>query len=421
VPHDIVARRYTAIAEVRFGLIKRALTTLAEGLPYAPGDLDYLKLLCGLMLEAREDERIITLAKELLPEKPDGLLIHQYLALQAATAHFNRGRTEATEQLISDWRLENSLEGEILLSRCEWDSGLRDLALQRLENQIARFPRRDELYLELVRRQRERGNQAEARRFALLRQFNDPASPGPRIDLLHTYRTAGDTAAEQRELTSFLAAFSGDPAALQLLAWFAVDTVQPDLAARVHALAAARQFPLPNFNLARIQVTLAARDPAAALVLADEALRTMPGGHEVTTALIKAMRAVALFKTGDPSHGHVLLNDFLVETRLRADDVRLIARLFIAYELVPEARRVLDRACELDPLNHAALAEQLRLDVATEDEAGLARHLPAILAMGRRSRAVLEETRSRLTRPGDEALRAQVDAALAGQVPAATL
>ncbi|MSU51084.1 MAG: tetratricopeptide repeat protein [Opitutus sp.] len=413
VPADAAARRYVAIAEVRFGRTDRALRTLAEGLPHARVDLDYLKLLFGLLLETHDDDRVIALARDLLPARPDGKLVHQFVALQAATAHYHRGRTETAERLVGDWGLENALEGQILLARCDWDWGLRELALQRLVQQVARFPKRDELYLELIRLQRDSGKHAEARRFALLRQFNDPTSPGPRIDLLHTYRASGDTEAGERELTEFLARFGDDANALLLLEWFAVDTVQPELAERVHALAREKKFPLHAFNLARVQTALAAKDPRRALTLAAEALRADHTGVEHVAALLNALRAVALFGTGESSRGQVMLGAFLKEPRLRASDALLLARQLANLGFPAQAHRVLERACQIDPLNQQALAELIRLDAAAGDRTALAQNLPRLLAMRKHSRATLMEILQRLDQPGDALLREQIQSALA--------
>ena len=135
-PADVATRRLVAITEIRLGLVHRALATLAAGAERAASDLDYLKLLFGLLLEAQEDERVIALATKLLPPKPDAILPHQFIALQAATAHFHRGRYDETERLLADWQLGKSLEGSILSAQCDWERGYPQLALLRLESEL---------------------------------------------------------------------------------------------------------------------------------------------------------------------------------------------------------------------------------------------------------------------------------------------
>ncbi len=413
VPNDLAARREVAIIEIRFGRVDRALRTLIDGVDHAVGDLDYYKLLFGLLLEAQEDDRLLALAAQLLPPQPTAVLAHQFVALQAAFAHYYRGRSEAAERLVTDWNLEKSLEGQVLLARCDWDRGFRELALQRLEAQVPRFPKRDEVYLELVRFHREAGNVAEARRYALLRQFNDPASPGPRIDLLHTYRTSGDTAAEQREQEKFVAEFARDPQAVALYAFYAVDTVQPSLVEQAYALARREGFPLHAFDLARVQVAVAARDYAGAAALADTVLRGKYEGPENVGALLRALRAVALFGLDEAARAQTALSAFLEDARLRSNDALLLARLLGTVRQDGQARRLLERAVQIDPLNQTVLAELVRLDAKAGNRAAVAVNLPKLLAMRKVAGATLEAIRAALDQPSDALLRDQLDVALA--------
>ena len=412
VPNDVPGRRLLAYTQVHFGRADLALKTLAEGAELASADLDYLKLLFALLLETHEDERLIFLAKKLLPPEPDSVLTHQFIALQAATAHFERGRYDETERIVGEWRLGNSLEGAILLAKCDWERGYTDLAMVRLEREIARFPKRDELYLHLVRYHRSLGHADEARRYALLRQFNNPASPGPRIDLLHTYRSTDDLAAAQRELTTFLADFSADPSALILLAWFAVDTVQPALTARLTSLAHERSYPLNAFNLARVQANLAAQHYQVALDLALTALREENEDTPHLASTLNALRCLALYGLKDFSRAELMLNSFLGHANLRASDAVFLAKQLLLAGATASARSVLDRASMLDPLNQAALGELVRLDASLGNRNKLAENLPKLLRLRKPSRAVLEETLLRLDRPADAPLRDQIRAAL---------
>lgn len=413
VPQDVEARKFIALIEARIGRIDRAVKTLTAGVEYSRQDLDYLKLMFGFLLEAQEDERVITLARELLPAQPDKATLNQFIALQAATAHYHRGRTENVEQIVAEWSLHRALEGQILLARSDWQDGLHEAAIGRLERQITTFSRRDELYLELVRFNRELSRKDDARRYALLRQFNDPIGPGPRIDLLHTYRASGDGTAEQRELSDYLQRFIPDDKAMLLLAWFALDTVQPALIEHVHAIARQKKFAIAPFDLARIGVHLAAKNYARSLELADATLKVGQAEGRKPVTPLNALRAVALFGLGDTSRGQVVLTAFLEEARVRATDALLLARHLKGLGEVPQARRVLERACDLDPQNQPALAELIRLDAETGDRSALAENLPKLFAMRKHSRSALEETLRSLNEPSDAPLREQIHAALA--------
>lgn len=413
VPEDTQARRYVATIEGRIGRMDRAVRTLSDGVKYAGDDLDYLKLLFGVLLDQQKDDQIISLTSTLLPEQPDDTLIHQFTALQAATAHYHRGRLGDAVQLIRTWKLQNSLEGLILLSRCDRQQGLDALAEARLEWAINKFADRDELYLELVRLNRDLGHHGDARRYALLRQFNSPDSAGARIDLLHTYRTSGDAPAEQRELELYFTKFSADANALLLLAWFATDTAQPAVAERIYRLVRELKIPLAGFNLARVQTYLAAKDYPRTIELAEAAIKPDQNPNDYMVSLISALRAVAHFGAGEPTRGQVMLKAFLENARVRANDALLLARQFKTIGFLPQARTVLERACELDPSNEPALAELIRLQAEEGDRAALAENIPKLFAMRKHFRGALEQTLKSLNGTSDAPLRRQIEQALA--------
>jgi hypothetical protein len=408
VPNDVTGRRLFAAAQIAFGRSDLAITTLVDGADYASADLDYLKLLFSLLLEQREDERTVTLAKKLLPAQPDSVLVHQFIALQMATAHFERGRYDDAERIVADWQLEKSLEGSILLAKCDWERGFPELTMLRLERETNRFPKRDELYLNLVRYHRELGHAGEARRYALLRNFNDPASPGPRIDVLQEYHNTGDKRAEQRDLAAYLNDFSGDSRALGLLAGFAVDSAQPDLAAQLVSLARERRYPVNAFNLAWAQSLIATQKYKAALDLTVEVLGKDGEKNDPTSSALASLRCVALYGLKDFTSAELMLNAFLGKANLRAYDALLLARQLRLLGSTASARAVLERAFVLDRLNQSALGELIRIDAETGNRGKLTENLPVFLQMRKPSRAILEEVLLKLDQPGDAPLREQV-------------
>lgn len=417
VPDDIAARRLVADTQVRFGRADLALTTLAEGATRATADLEYLKLLFALLLEAHEDDRALALAHTLLPATPDAALVHQFVALQAATAHFTKGDYDDAENLLHDWHLTDSLEGEILLAKCDWERGFPELALARLEHDLARFPQRDELYFSLVRLHRARGHVAEARRVAFLGHFNNPTSPGARVDLLRTYFEAEDHAAEAREVAAYLADFKSDPAALSLLALFSIDVARPALAAQVHDHAVAQEFPLDAFKLARIQAALATQDYRTASTLADRALGEKTAANPNFVSAVTGLRAVALMGLNDTFGAELMLTAFVNQAQLRATDALWLAQQLRLLGATASARAVLERASVLDPLSQSALTELIRADIESGNRPMLTQNLPKFLQLRKPSRAVLQEALLRLDHTDDAPLREQIRAALSRVTP----
>jgi hypothetical protein len=413
VPADAAARRQLAIIYLRFGQTQASVELLATGLSGAREDIDYLKLTFGLLDELQEDLRILELTRQCLPAQPDGILAHQFMALQAATARYHRGDYDHAEQIIADWKLDNSLEGQLLLARCDWERGYPELALQRLQDQRTRFPGRDELVLQLIRFYRELGRNELALNEALVRHVADPASPGPRIDLLYAWSRTRDQVRLNRELESYLHDFATDPTALLLLGWFAADDGNAALARRVRDLAAARGHPLAPYELVLVQSLANEGDYPAALAAAEAALKGAPADQTRFTGPLAGLRALACFGAGDAANGEIYLRAFVLRPLARATDSLLLARRLNEIGAKPQARLVLSTALQAGPLNQAVLTELVRLDAAAGNTAGLLENLPRLLGMRKPSRAVLQEAHLKLSAPEHAGLRAAIDTALA--------
>ncbi|HRG54643.1 MAG TPA: tetratricopeptide repeat protein [Lacunisphaera sp.] len=414
VPADIAARRQLAIVYLRFGLRQGALDVLGVGLPQARDDLAYLKLTFGLLEELHEDTRIRDLTRRYLPPHPDEVLTHQFLALQAATVRYHYGDYDGAEGLVADWRLDRSLEGQLLLARCDWERGYPELARLRLEQQRPRFPGRDELPLQLIRFYRDLGDTTRELNEALVRHLADPASPGPRIDLLHAWQRSGDQARVQRETESYLADNPTDPAALLLLAWFASDTGNTSLVRRLRGLAAGRHYPLETFDLALVQGLALAGDYPAALAAADAALAGPAGANPRFADTLAGLRALACFGAGDPVNGESYLQTFLVRQRPRSSDSILLSRRLAEIGAVRPAQRVIESAVRQHPLDQAALTELVHQQSLARDGPGLESSLPRLLPMRKPSRAVLQEAALRLdaAQPRQHQLLAAIAVAL---------
>lgn len=434
-PADLEVRRTVAIALVQFGLLPRALDVLADGLRYKP-DLEYLKLAFGWMHEARQDARTLQLAEQLLPAAPDTSLLHRFVALQAAIAHFEFGRYAEAEKVIGAWGLQDSLEGEIVLARCDWERGRADQAIARLEQEVARFAQRDELYTELIHLHRTAGRYDEARRYALLRQFNDPRGPGPRMDLLYSYHDTADLAARDREVALYLRDFGTDEKALLLLASFATDAGDEALLDRIIALARTRQFNLQAFQLQQALVAIHRGQYDRSLALLDTAGKETPPAADPGTrpadaaadgtpaepkkaavppppgSLWLGLRVVALFGAGQTRDANTKLTGLLQAAQLRADEARLLARELHHVGGAVPAAAFLRRVCEIDPSNEAARAELARLEAETGDRPALAESVGKLLALAKPPRQVLEEALLALDQPEDAPFVERIRASL---------
>lgn len=413
-PENIEARRLMAVYYIRAGYFKFAVECLELGLPAAANDLDYMKLIFGVLEEQQDDERALALCTRFLPAEPSESLSELYLALQAAIAHFHRGRYDQAEALVAKWRLERSVEGQLLLARCDWERGLADAAIERLEREVFRFAGRDELERELLRFKREKGDGGEWRRQAHLRVLALPSGPGPRVDWIASLLSTRDADAHL-EIERFLADFGRDANALVLLAGLASDYADPKLAARVRDAARLARLPANAFALAEVQAAINANNPELCLELARDAATANVEGNPHFKSALAGLRALALYAKGEKERGEIELQVFTNHDGTRAADVVWLAREMRRRGADLPAQRLLEAAVNLDPLNQAALTELVRVlvDLGRYDEVAV--YLPKLLAMRKPSVEVLRELALKLESlppTAAEPLRSMVAAAL---------
>jgi hypothetical protein len=418
-PANLEARRLMGIYYIRAGYLSFAADCLELGLPAAATDLDYLKLFFGVLDEMQNDERALAVCARLAPAAPTQDLRDLYVALQAATAHFRRGRYDQAEALVAAWGLERSVEGQLLLARCDWERGLRAAAIERLEREEERFSGRDELARELLRFKRENGDGGEWRRQAHLRVLALPDAPGARVDWIASMRATQEADYDQ-EVARFLREFGRDARALVMLADQAADGGDLELAARVRRAARSADLSSNTFVLAEVQAAINANAPERAFELANEGVKTNREGNPNFLAALAGLRALALYAEGDKERGEIELAVFTDHAGTRAADGVWLARELRRRGADLPTLRLLKTALALDPLNQAALTELVRLvmDLRRYDEARV--YLPALLAMRKPSHEVLSEVAFKLEGhpsempPGVRARLAEVLASGAG-------
>lgn len=413
VPDDLVARHQLAAIHARDGNLPAALNVLTGRLDLALNDRSYLQLTFGLLFEMQRHDEALAVTARFLPASPDDSLSHQFLALQAATAHFNLGRYDETEQIVARWRLERSVEGLILLARCDWERGYPDLAQLRLERNRSRFSAGDEIPLFLGRLYRELGLHDRAWQEALVCIAVDPLSPGPRIDLLHSTHQVGSAAIFELEVGKYFRDFANDARALLLIAELAARLGNVALAGNALEFAKRADFPPGPFQVEELKALLTAGDPVRARALAEQ----LQAEHPPTTQLgvrITGWRAVACFGVRDRTNGELCLQGYLAEQR---HDFRDALPLAAALERLGEpagARQLLVAAVRRNAANQNALTRLVHLDAAQGNLAGLEEYLPRLLKFGKPSHRVLEEAFLHLTEdsPSRTALRRRVKAVL---------
>jgi len=352
-----------------------AKKVLLDGLSFLRSDPAYLQAVFSFLLQQQDDDGVRRIGAGLLSSGRLSAEAADVTALACASACYFRGRYDQAEDFLLSRSLDRTHDGRLLLAQIDWDRGYRDLALLNVRALTEDFPASEAGLAQLGAWLRETDAHDEYRRLCLLRRFATPDAAAPRIALLHALREAGDSSDLSTETEALLQDFAHDEAALAALGEFAAHTGNPALARRAHDLCRSRGLSGEATAFLLIEASIAAHDHRAALAIADELLETHPdwAGHH--GLLFDSLRAVALFGLHDDATARLHLKRFLSRPGLRAEPLLAIARQLTAVGARPEARQTLAHALASDPLNQAAAAQLVVLDL----ELGLSDALPADL------------------------------------------
>lgn len=367
-----------------------AQRTLVEGLPHGKDDPEFLKALFGFLLQNQEDSQVLGISATVLPANGEPTPRNQLVALAAATAHYFRGSYDDAEDLLNAYSLLRTKDGRLLQARIDWDRGLRDQALIRLENFAAESPGEDEYYVQLTAFHREAGNWSDVERLAVLRQLTNPANPAPRIDLLYAYAETGSKEKLRGEIDAIFREFGSNAQVILALGDYAANQGNVDLARRVldHARFHNLGSEGPALMLAESHV-VAGRFPEA-LALIQQFGRENPEWLKKYAAVFNGLQAIASYGHGSRDDGELYLNNFLSQPSLRVENLVAVSGRLLAIGATEPARRALAAATQADPKNQAALTRLIELDLKSGRSDDLPANLRRLLTMRRPSRTLLE-------------------------------
>ncbi len=354
---------------------------LVEGMPYGYEDADYVTTTMRLLLRAEKDDEIRAIAEEFLPAEPDTEGRHIIIAFAAARASFHRGDFDSAVRFVEDYRLDQSNSGRILLARIDWERGSRAEAIERLERMARDRPDNNEAYLYLTRFHHEMGDIANAERYAVIRQLNDPLSALPRIDLLYIYHDKGDDERLHEEIDSILSEFRSDREAIEYLAQFALDTTDVSLARRIfeHVQLRGQDLGIPGIVLIHTYMKAGEYDQATSL--GERLSREVEGFAEQFGTQLLAVNAIADYARGDRAEGDLKLSQFLGSEGLRPANYITYSDKLLELGLHDPARRILAQAHHTNPRSQSLLSALIRLDIERGDGTALISNLPKLMDM----------------------------------------
>ncbi len=372
---------------------------LLRGLKYHSDDLKYLGAVFSFLLQQQMDEVVKAQADRLLPATPVINERNQLIALAKAQALFFRGNYDQAEDVIRSYELNNSRSALLLKVRIEWERGEHATALDHLR-EIGKVLKNDaEIYHLTVNWLRELGRQEEARLESRYRQTTDPQNPYPRIDLLYGLKKEGNETALREAIDSLLRDFANNDAALLALSDYAANAGDFPLARDIYRHC--KEDPAGHLNweypaLMQIEAHIVAKNYRAARDLADLLLAANPSWKERYAAVLSGLMAIAAFGLGDEAVGRLALKDFVAQPGLRAENLLAVSRRLMDIGVRADARTVLAKAMQADPLSQPALTQLVALDLELNNTDALATNIVSLAKMRKPDPKVLQAALDKL-------------------------
>jgi len=217
---------------------------------------------------------------------------------------------------------------------------------------------------------------------------------------------------------AFLQQFGADPAALLLLGDFAANTGQPALARRVQLALAGRPENAGAAALLVAEAHLVAGDYQTTLELIAGYTKEYLEWAGQFAPVFNGLQTVALSGLGRADEARLSLDHLLAQKNLRAENLVAVAGRLADRGARELALSALARAVETDPLNQAALASLIRLELETGNLAQLPAHLERFLHTRQPAREILTQASAvlgsdrHLLLPAQKPLLASLQAAL---------
>lgn len=371
---------------------------LLAGVDLHKSDQEYLERLFSFLLQRQADETVAGLAERLLNEagsdRADARV--RLIATARATALFFRGNYDAAEDVLREYRLADTSDGQLLRIRIEWERGERETALVRLQMLTEERPENEQVYGQYAAYLRELGRYDELRRLCLLRQIAYPERARARIDLLYLYDRDGNEPNVKGGIEEVFSDFAQDGSTLLALADFAANSGRPALARRIYDYCKANSLPWEGPALMTVEAYVVAKDYKPALEACRQMIKDNPEWGRHFASVFDGLQSIAHFGLGDAQSGQLFLDNFLNQAGVRADNLVAVSNRLVSVGAKDQARQVLARAVRADPLNQSALMGLIKLELEIAQSDTLPANLRALLSMRKPPRELLRDAHDKL-------------------------
>jgi Flp pilus assembly protein TadD len=371
---------------------------LLAGVDLHQFDQEYLERLFSFLLQRQADETVVELTERLLKEAASDAdrARARLIATARATALFFRGNYDAAEDVLREYRLGDTSDGQLLRIRIEWERGERETALVRLQILTEEQPENEQVYGQYAAYLRELHRYDELRRLCLLRQIAYPERSRARIDLLYLYDRDGNEPNVQSGIEEVFADFAQDGGTLLALADFAANSGRPALARRIYDYCKANSLPWEGPALMTVEAYVVAKEYKAALEACRQMIKDNPEWGRHFASVFDGLQSIAYFGLRDAQSGQLFLDNFLNQAGVRADNLVAVSNRLVSVGAKDQARQVLAQAVRADPLNQSALVGLIRLELDVAQSDTLPANIRALLSMRKPPRELLRDAYDKL-------------------------
>lgn len=380
--------RHPAYLDARFALARIYLAAqrpelasevLVEGLDHHADQLDYVRTVFGLLFAQQADATVVELSRAWLARFPAGTPQRGMAVGAHITALYNRDRFAELLAFLEKEGVAQAPEARLFRARIAWEQGRDAEALATLRALVDSAPGNTEPYKTLADYLLASGAAAELRRLAFARQLAAPDEALPRLHFMEACALVGDRAAQEEAEGDFVAHFRAQPPALLALAEYAARRGRPALTSRLLEEKLLAGEPLVALQLHHIAALLEAGEAASAAQAA-RAAADLPAITPPQRVHLDCLRVIALAAHGKATEADAEVGALADSRYLTANGAYVTARRLLDLDRVNSARRLLERALELDPALQPAVEHLLRLELRSKPASELVPLIERFLA-----------------------------------------
>jgi hypothetical protein len=358
---------------------------------------DYVKLMNMLLLNQKQDRKILELSESLAARAPSPE-IQQILNVARLQSAMFLGRYDIAREVFEGTDIEMTLDGVILGTRLYMRAGKPEIATQVLLSVIRTLPdaNLDPVYTQLVTLYKERKMYDRAREAALELVIRNPMEWRPRILLIDILSASEQQARRDREIEALLQQHRNEEQAMIALAQLCADYGNVRSASRLYEIALENGYSLSLFSLALAEAFVNNGEPQRAIDLCNELVREDPSWLVNAESSFNAIRSLAYYNHGDPDLGALYLKNFLSSRRSNVNQLYQASRSFRKFGLQHEALRILQEAYQRDNQNELVLSALIDLEMDLGAYFAIDDHLEWLFELRRPDYALLESIHRRL-------------------------